>query len=495
MSATTTSTPMWEVLQLQRQAFHRDGPPSAAVRRDRIDRFTHAVVSNTDDLVEAISHDFGVRPATTTLVTDIVTLAQEAETLRAGVSRWMKPYYPAGKIPGSLLRLSGIRSRVVPSPKGVVGVMGIWNFPINLTAIPALTALAAGNRVMIKLPEKLPATSEILANAWHDVFDVEEVAAVSGGVDASIAFSQLDFDHLFFTGSADVGSKIMAAAAKNLTPVTLELGGKNPVVIAENVADNRDKLRRAAERIASARIINAGQVCLNPEEVYVPHEALRLFVQEVFNAWGETLPDLISEHNYTSLIDDASYDRVTSLLEDAASRGAQVVHSFNTDEAGAQALKRNRIFPPTVVLGVTEDMRIAHEEVFGPVLAIYGYDTHDEVIGKLNSRPSPLVATWYGKRDADYEDFVARTRSGGVARNDWGLSNAVPFAPFGGVGGSGMGQYHGRFGFEEFSHLRNVTESSLPVSLTSLVNPPGIKVDWAKLMRTYAGLVNRRLRQ
>ncbi|HLS02802.1 MAG TPA: aldehyde dehydrogenase family protein, partial [Beutenbergiaceae bacterium] len=177
MSATTTSTPMWEVLQLQRQAFHRDGPPSAAVRRDRIDRFTHAVVSNTDDLVEAISHDFGVRPATTTLVTDIVTLAQEAETLRAGVGRWMKPYYPAGKIPGSLLRLSGIRSRVVPSPKGVVGVMGIWNFPINLTAIPALTALAAGNRVMIKLPEKLPATSEILANAWHDVFDVEEVAA------------------------------------------------------------------------------------------------------------------------------------------------------------------------------------------------------------------------------------------------------------------------------------------------------------------------------
>src|SRR5699024_9504129 len=157
------------------------------------------------------------------LVTDIVTLAQEAEMLRASVAKWMKPTYPAGKIGGTLLRAAGLRSRVIPSPKGVVGVMGIWNFPINLTAIPALTALAAGNRVMIKLPEKLPATSELLANAWHDVFDVEEVAAVTGGTETSIAFSELDLDHLFFTGSADVGSKVMASAAKNLTPVTLEL--------------------------------------------------------------------------------------------------------------------------------------------------------------------------------------------------------------------------------------------------------------------------------
>ncbi len=493
MSATTTSTPMSEVLQLQRQAFHRDGPPSAAVRRDRIDRFAHAVVSNTDALVEAISDDFGVRPATTTLVTDIVTLAQEAETLRAAVGKWMKPYYPAGKVMGGLMRAGGLRSRVFPSPKGVVGVMGIWNFPINLTAVPALTALAAGNRVMIKLPEKLPATSEILANAWHDVFDVEEVAAVSGGVEASIAFSELDLDHLFFTGSADVGSKIMAAAAKNLTPVTLELGGKNPVIISEKVANDRAKLRRAAERVAASRIINAGQVCLNPDEVYVPNSSMRLFVQEIFNAWGETIPDLVATDEYTSLVDDDSYERVSALVEDAASKGAQVVHAFNTDEAGVEALKRNRIFPPTVVIGVTDEMRLAHEEVFGPVLAVYGYDTYGEVIDKLGARPSPLVATWYGRADAEFEDFVARTRSGGVARNDWGLTNAVPFAPFGGVGTSGLGKYHGKYGFEEFSHLRNVTESNLPISLTKLVSPPGIGVDWAKAMRAYAGFVGRRL--
>lgn len=486
---------MSEVLQLQRQAFHRDGPPSAAVRRDRIDRFTHAVVSNTDALVEAVSNDFGIRASETTLVTDIVTLAQEAETLRAAVGSWMKPYYPAGAVTGRLMRLGRIRSRVFPSPKGVVGVMGIWNFPINLTAIPALTALAAGNRVMIKLPEKLPATSEILANAWHDVFDVEEVAAVSGGVEASIAFSELDLDHLFFTGSADVGSKIMAAASKNLTPVTLELGGKNPVVISKKVAADRDRLRRAAERVAAGRILNAGQVCLNPDEAYVPKQHVRLFVQELFNAWGRSVPDLLAMNQYTSLVDDAAYDRVSALVEDASAKGAQVVSAIASDEAGMAALKAERLFPPTVVIGVTEEMRLYHEEVFGPVLAVYEYGEYDDVIDLLAERPSPLVATWFGRGDAEFRDFVARTRSGGVARNDWGLTNAIPFAPFGGVGTSGMGKYHGKFGFEEFSHLRNVTESDLPLSLLSLVNAPGIGVNWEKAMASYAKFVGRRLRR
>lgn len=495
MSATTTSTPMSEVLQLQRASFHRDGPPSAALRRDRIDRFTHAVVSNTDAIVEAISADFGTRPAVTTLVTDIVTLAQEAEMLRASVGKWMRPTYPAGKIGGRLLRAAGIRSRVLPSPKGVVGIMGIWNFPINLAAVPALTALAAGNRVMIKMSEKLPATSELLADAWHDVFDVEEVAVVTGDVDASIAFAALDLDHLFFTGSAEVGSKIMASAAKTLTPVTLELGGKNPVVVSQKVAGERGKLRRAAQRIAAARIINAGQVCLNPDEVYVPSSQLRPFVQELFNAWGESVPELIASGEYTSLVDEEAYDRVTALVEDAAARGAQVVRAFTTDEDGDAALRRDRIFPPTVVLGVSEEMRLAREEVFGPVIAVYGYDNYAEVIDKLAARPSPLVATWYGPSDVDFADFVARTRSGGVARNDWGLTNAVPFAPFGGVGTSGMGKYHGKYGFEEFSHLRNVTESNLPVSLADLVSPPGFGIDWAGAMNAYAGMLGRRLRR
>lgn len=495
MSATTTSTPMSDVLRLQRDAFLREGTPSAAVRRDRIDRFTHAVVSNTGALVEAISDDFGRRAVTTTLVTDIVTLAQEAEMMRLAVGSWMKPYYPAGPVLGRAMRAAGLRSRVFPSPKGVVGVMGIWNFPINLSALPALTALAAGNRVMIKLPEKLPATSEILANAWHDEFDVDEVAAVTGGVDASVEFSSLKFDHLFFTGSPQVGSKIMEAAAKNLTPVTLELGGKNPVVVSEKVTNDRAKLRRAAQRIAVSRIINAGQVCLNPDEVYIPRSTEREFVQEIFNAWAQTLPEMLATNQYTSMVDDGAYERVVDLVNDAAAKGAQVFSGVQTNEATAQSLAAKRIFLPTIVHDVTDDMHIAHEEIFGPVLVIYEYDNLDDVIAKLNARSAPLVATWYGPSDDDFKKFVASTRSGGVARNDWGLTNAVPFAPFGGVGTSGLGRYHGKYGFDEFSHMRNVTESSLPFSITQLVNPPGINVDWAKHMRSYTNLLARRLRK
>lgn len=497
MSATTTSTPMSDVLRLQRAAFHRDGPPSATLRRDRMDRFTHAVLANTDRIVEAVSDDFGQRPEVTTLVTDVLTLATETELLRANVGRWLRPRYANGAVTGRMLRLAGLTSQVVPSPLGVVGVMGMWNFPLNLTALPALTALAAGNRVMIKMSEKLPATSEVLANAWHDTFDVEELAVVTGDVEVSREFAALDLDHLFFTGSAETGSKIMAAAAANLTPVTLELGGKNPVVISPEVAAHRGRLQRSAARVAAARLLNSGQVCLSPDDVYVPSGQLRLFVQEVFNAWSETVPDQLAAGEVTSLIDDEAYERVNALVDDAAARGAQVLRAFGTDEAGEAALRAARIVPPTIVLDVTDEMRLSTEEVFGPVLAVHAYDDVAEVIGRLAERPAPLVATWYGKDDDVFRSFVARTRSGGVARNDWGLTNALPMAPFGGVGTSGMGRYHGRYGFEEFSHLRTVAGSDLPFSVTDLAAPPA-PAGWTERLRTvlgaYGGALERRLR-
>ncbi len=498
MSATTTSTPMSDVLRLQRAAFHRDGPPSATLRRDRMDRFTHAVLANTDRIVEAVSDDFGQRPEVTTLVTDVLTLATETELLRANVGRWIRPRYTTGAVAGRLLRVAGLTSQVVPSPLGVVGVMGMWNFPLNLTAVPALTALAAGNRVMIKMSEKLPATSEVLADAWHDVFDVEELAVVTGEVEVSREFAALDLDHLFFTGSARTGSKIMAAAAANLTPVTLELGGKNPVVIGPEVASHRGRLQRSAARVAAARLVNAGQVCLSPDEVYVPAGQLRLFVQEVFNAWSETVPDQLASGEVTSLVDHDAYERVNALVDDAAARGAQVLRAFGTDEAGEAALRAARIVPPTIVLDVTDEMRLSSEEVFGPVLAVHGYDDVGEVIDRLAERPAPLVATWYGKDDDVFRSFVARTRSGGVARNDWGLTNAIPMAPFGGVGSSGMGRYHGRYGFEEFSHLRTVAGSDLPFSVTDLAAPP-VPAGWTERLRTvlgaYGNTLERRLRR
>lgn len=471
MSATTTSTPMSEVLALQRAAYHRDGPPSLAVRRDRIDRFAHAVVSHTDQIVEAVSADFGFRGEISTLVTDVVAFAAEAEIQRAGVGRWMRARPVGGAVLGTAMRLAGVRAEVQPTPLGVVGVMGMWNFPLNLTAVPALSALAAGNRVMIKMSEKIPRTAEVLANAWHDAFDVEEVAVVTGDAEVSKEFAALDLDHLFFTGSAATGSKVMAAAATTLTPVTLELGGKNPIVLSEQVAGRREPLRRAAARIAAARLQNAGQACINPDEVYVPSSAARIFVQDVFSAWGETVPEIIESGQMTSLIDDAAYERVVGLLEDAAAKGAQVIRAVSSDTAGEDAMRRDRIMPPVVVLGVTDEMDIDHEEVFGPVLAVHTYDDVAEVLDRLAARPAPLVASWYGPDDEDFRAFVAHTRSGGVARNDWALSSFVPGLPFGGVGASGMGRYHGRYGFEAFTHLRAVAGSNLPVSITRFTGP------------------------
>lgn len=471
MSATTTSTPMSEVLALQRAAFHRDGPPSAAVRRDRIDRFAHAVLDNTDALVDAISKDFGFRGEVTTLVTDVVAFAAEAEIARAGLGRWMRPRPAAGRIAGAAMRLAGLRADVVPSPLGVVGVMGMWNFPLTLTAVPALSALAAGNRVMIKMSEKVPQTAEVLANAWHDAFDVEEVAVVTGDVAVSQEFAALDLDHLFFTGSAEVGSKVMAAAAAKLTPVTLELGGKNPVIISETVAHHRESLRRAATRVAAARLQNGGQACINPDEVYVPAASARLFVQDVFSAWGETVPDIIESGQMTTLIDDAAYERVHALLEDAAAKGAQVIRAVSSDAAGEDAMRRDRVMPPVVVLGVTDEMLIDHEEIFGPVLAVHTYDSVPEVLDRLAERPAPLVASWFGPDDAEFRAFVAHTRSGGVARNDWALSSFTPGVPFGGVGRSGIGSYHGRYGFDRFTHQRSVVGSNLPVAITQLTGP------------------------
>lgn len=497
MSATTTSHPMSEVLRLQRSAFHRDGPPDAATRRQRVDRFAHAVVSHADELAEAISADFGNRPPILSLVADISALALEAETIRAGLGRWMRRRPAGNRLRSAALRMAGTPAWIQPSPLGVVGVMGVWNYPINLAAVPAIAALAAGNRVMIKMSEEVPQAAEVFANAVHDAFDVEEVAVLTGDVEVSKDFAALDLDHLFFTGSPATGAKVMEAAARNLTPVTLELGGKNPVVVSEDVAGEPKRMRRAAQRIARARLANGGQTCLCPEVVYVPADHARGFVQEVFATWGKDLPELFERGEVTTLINDDAYERIEELLADAEAHGAQVIGSLRSDAEGEDAMRAARIISPTVVLNVNRKMRIDTEEVFGPVLQVKAYRDLDKVIDDLARRPAPLVATWFGRDDGDFRDFVARTRSGGVARNDFALTNIMPGTPFGGVGRSGMGRYHGKYGFDTFSHLRTVGGSDLPVSLAGLIGGPS-HTRLAQTVRAgvdgYQRLLSRRLR-
>lgn len=426
---------MKEILLAQRAAFLRDGPPDAAARIDRIDRLTKAVVSRKDDFIAAMNDDFGHRPSVVSLATDIVGGMQDVRHVRKNVHRWMRPRRSS---PGPM-RLAGVRAWTEPTPLGVVGIIAPWNFPLTLALQPAAAALAAGNRVMIKMSEQTPRTAELLRQVVAEAFDETELAVITG--DVGPEFSALPFDHLLFTGSPRVGQLVLKAAAEHLTPVTLELGGKNPAVLGHD-AD----LRRAAIRIAAGRMTNGGQLCLSPDYVFVPRHDLRVFVDHLVERLSKVTPE---EHTSTR-----HPDRLAAIIDDARSRGARVV------EAGVA----------TVLLNVSDDMRVMQEEIFGPAIAVLPYDELDDVIAHVNARPSPLASYYFGR--AGFAEFKARTRSGGITRDDFALHTFVNGVPFGGVGASGMGAYHGRFGFDTFSHLRAVAVSPRRWSVVSFGAPP-----------------------
>lgn len=444
------------LLQAQRAAFLAEGPPSAAVRRDRIDRLTLAVLDHADALTEALRADFGSRPELVSLNTDLLGVLPDVHLVREQLEAWMQDEeLPAGAA-------QGMPTRVQTRPKGVVGVIGPWNFPVSLVFQPAVEALAAGNRVMVKCSEVAPRTAEVFARAVAGALDPEEVVVVRGGPATAAAFSGLPLDHLFFTGSTAVGRKVAAAAGANLVPVTLELGGKNPVVVGPG-AD----LEVVAERVAAQRMLNGGQVCLCPDDVYVPAALVDGFVEACRAHLARYFPSYTDHPGVVSVVDDANFARISALVEDARAKGATVLAvGPDLPDAGT------RRFPPVVLVGVTPDMLIAAEEVFGPVLVVYAYATTADVVAHLASRPAPLAAYWYGDDGPEYQDFLLRTTSGGVTRNDMALHYAVPGAPFGGVGTSGTGAYHGRTGFDTFSHRRTVTASALPFGMAPRMMPP-----------------------
>ncbi|WP_174187855.1 coniferyl aldehyde dehydrogenase [Nocardia barduliensis] len=448
------------MLDLQRRAFLREGPPSAAVRRDRIDRLLAMVLDNIDDFADAMSRDFGTRSRTGTLFAEILGMLTAFEHTRSHVARWMRPVRAS-----RLSRLYGIRTEVHPSPLGVVGIIGPWNFPLQLVVVPAASAFAAGNRVMIKMSEITAHTAELTRSLAARYFDPSELAVVTGGPDVGAAFTRLPLDHLFFTGSTGVGRLVQRAAAENLVPVTLELGGKNPVVVAPD-AD----LDRAANRIARARMVNGGQVCVCPDYVFVPADRVDRFADALSAQLRDMFPSILTNDDYTASVDAANYERVLALVEDARARGARVQTLAPEGETLPDPVARK--IAPTLVRDVGDDMRIASEEIFGPVLLIRPYSSLDEVIDYVNARPSPLVAYWYGPDRADFRRFVDRTRSGGIARNEFAIHMFSEKAPFGGVGNSGMGAYHGKTGFDTFSHLRTVAGTDLPVAITSIAAPP-----------------------
>ncbi len=473
------------ILDRQREAFLAEGPPTLAVRLNRIDRLLALVLDNTDAFVDAMAADFGTRSRAASLFTEVVGMIPVIEHTRSHVAEWMRP--------ARMMRAArpfGMRAEVVATPLGVVGIIGPWNFPLNLVVLPAVAAFAAGNRAMIKMSEITPVTAELMRTTAPRYFDGSELEVITGGPDVAAAFATLAFDHLFFTGSPSVGAMVAQAAAVNLVPVTLELGGKNPVVVAPDT-----DIRRAATRIAQARMVNGGQVCVCPDYVFVPEDQLDAFADVARDTWRGMFPAIMSNADYCSSVNEANFDRVLDLIDDARAYGARV--DVVAPDAEVLPDRATRKIAPTMVRGVDDRMKIAREEVFGPVLSVMGYARLADVIDYVNQRPSPLVAYWYGPDGEDFRHFIRNTRSGGVARNDFAAQMIPSAAPFGGVGRSGMGAYHGKAGFDTFSHQRTVVGTDLPFSVTGSAAPP-----FTRPMKLYADLTlrlarrrtNRRLR-
>ncbi len=445
---------MRRLLDAQRADFLAKGPPSAALRRDRIDRLILLLTENADEFSAALNTDFGNRPHAVNLVSEVAGILADMLATRRHLKAWMRP-----RRIRSATAL-GLPTMVEKKPLGVVGIIGPWNFPVSLVVQPAASAFAAGNRVMIKFSEVTSRTAELFSAKVPNYFDPTELTVITGGPEVGAAFSALPFDHLFFTGSPQVGALVAEAAGRNLVPVTLELGGKNPAVIARD-AD----VAAAGRRVMAARLANGGQICLCPDYVFVP----RARVDEFVTAAAEHARIAASAHDgagLVSIVDEKNFKRVSGLIDDARAQGATVY------DTGTPPDPERRRIPPTVLLGVTDNMLVAREEVFGPVLTVLPYDSIGEVCDYVTARPSPLAAYWYGPDGPGLREFRARTLSGGMTINDFALHCAVMTAPFGGVGRSGSGAYHGKTGFDTFTHERTVTTSRLPVSMAALITPP-----------------------
>jgi coniferyl-aldehyde dehydrogenase len=437
---------MLAALARQRAAFTADLPVSEASRQDRLTRLGELIVENADALCEAISEDFGHRSRQQSMLTDMVSALGEVKYAKKHLKKWMRPERKGLRFPLGLL---GARARVEYQPKGVVGIIAPWNFPIQLTFAPLANALAAGNRAMIKMSEYTPVTSALVEKLVSERFTPEEIAVFNGGPEVGQAFSNLPFDHLIFTGATSIGKHILHAAADSLTPVTLELGGKSPTILGES-AD----VTKATDRIAMGKMMNAGQICLAPDYMMVPEDKEGDVIQGLTAAVTEQYPTLDANDDYTSIVNDRHYDRLQSYLTDAREKGAELVEVNPGNEDFSASNKRK--MPLTIVRNPTDDMKVMQEEIFGPVMPIKTYKTVDEAIDYVNAHDRPLGLYYFGSDSSEEQKVLTRTISGGVTVNDVIFHIAMEELPFGGIGPSGMGSYMGHDGFKTFSHAKSV---------------------------------------
>ncbi|WP_217359007.1 coniferyl aldehyde dehydrogenase [Ruegeria arenilitoris] len=451
-----------DLLAMQKAHHATHGAPGAAERKDRLTRLIDLMVDNQDAIVDAISADFGNRSRHETIAADIVGTLKEIKYARKNLDRWMRPEKAKPEFP---LGLFGARARIQYQPLGVIGIASPWNFPIILSVGPMAEAFAAGNSVMLKPSEFTPRTSNLLKSLLEAKFAPQEVTVSTGGVEVGQAFTSLPFDHLLFTGATSIAPHILRATADNMVPTTLELGGKNPAIVAPS-AD----MDLAVARIAAGKIFNAGQVCLAPDYVFVPRAKMEDFSTALANKIAEYFPTLSGNPDVTHIVTDRQFDRLKGLVERARSAGARIVE---VNPANEDFLTSNeKILPPTLVIDADPDLELMQNEIFGPILAILPYDSLDDAIAYANARPRPLAAYVFAKDKAEQEKVMDNTISGGATVNDMIMHMTQMSLPFGGVGASGMGSYHGEHGFKRFSHAKAVYKQINMDGFFKAVRPP-----------------------
>ena len=439
------------LLKLQRSKFRAEGEVTYATRIDRLKRLKALIIENKTEFAKTTKREFGgARSYEFSLFSEFASKVEAIDYSMKHLKEWMKPEKRKTNKPMNFL---GGKSQVRHFPKGVVGIISPWNLPFGLTVAPLTSALAAGNRALLKPSEFVPETAALFADVIPKYFSEDEVAVVTGGAAISQRFAELPFDHLLFTGSTRVGAQVMQSAAKNLVPVTLELGGKSPVIIGRSA-----KLDLAGTRLTFGKLLNGGQLCLSPDYVVVPKELEEQLIARVIHETESMYPNITENEDYAGVINERHFARLQNYIDDAVAKGAKLT-IVGADKT--RASKDNRRMPLHILQNVNEDMLIMHEEIFGPVLPVMTYSDVAEVPDMIEPRRNPLAMYYFGKDKREQEYLLTHVPSGGVCVNDITLHYVQEDLPFGGVGASGMGAYHGPEGFRSLSHARAIYSQTM----------------------------------
>ncbi|MEC8144348.1 MAG: coniferyl aldehyde dehydrogenase [Pseudomonadota bacterium] len=465
----TSQSQMQSILDRQRAAYLAEGIVTSETRIDRLERAVRVVKKHQKAFVQAMNEDFGHRSEHQSLFTDVASSIGPLRHAQQNLKRWQKK--DKRKVTPGILALLGAKAWVEYQPLGVVGVISPWNFPVNLTFTPLAGVLSAGNRCMIKPSEYTPATSAAMAAGFAEEFDEEEIAVITGGPQTGADFSGLAFDHLLFTGATSVAKHVMRAASENLVPVTLELGGKSPVIISPK-AD----MAPTTDALMAGKMMNAGQICLAPDYVFVPRDRMGEFVESSKRSVAKMYPTLLDNPDYTSVINARHFERINGYVDEARERGVEVVEINPADEDFRQQSAHK--IAPTLLIDPPEDSAVMQEEIFGPVMPIKSYESLDETLDYVNSHDRPLGLYYFGTDQEETQRVLNQTTSGGVTLNDVVMHVAQEDLPFGGVGHSGMGAYHGEDGFRTFSHAKAVFKQATfnPAEKLGLRPPYGDKL-------------------